>query len=259
MMISLLSIVPTRFYVIIKTLYSRLHGQKMRFTMNDGKIQIQEGKIFWTAPRSRCHLYSLGLVNRGESIGKSYQLEKIEFKRKDFIIDCGANMGDLQLYFVAVGLEVNYIGIEPNPLDYSYLKYNLKSESKALNVALWNVSEELQFFVDAASSSSSIIEPKKFDSTIIIHAKRLDSIDLPQRIKLLKIEGEGAEPEILLGSESILDRVEYISVDSGPERGTKEDSTSASVLNYLINRNFEVVSLNRGHRETILFKNRKIA
>ena len=126
-------------------------------------------------------------------------------------------------------------------------------------MVIWNVPNELQIFVNADSSSSSIIKPKKFDSTTIIRAKRLDSIGLPQRIKLLKVEREGAEPEILLGSESILDRVEYISVDSGPERGTKEDSTSASVLNYLISRNFDAISLNRGHRETKLFKNRRVA
>lgn len=45
------------------------------------------------------------------------------------------------------------------------------------------------------------------------------------KIKILKIEGEGAEPDILQGAASILDRLEYICVDCGPERGLAKDST----------------------------------
>ena len=55
------------------------------------------------------------------------------------------------------------------------------------------------------------------DSSVEVNTKTLDSFKYPQ-IKLLKIEAEGAELEVLQGSVDTLSNVEYISVDYGPER-----------------------------------------
>ena len=51
-----------------------------------------------------------------------------------------------------------------------------------------------------------------------VNTKALDSFKYPQ-IKLLKIEAEGAELEVLQGSVDTLSNVEYISVDYGPKEG----------------------------------------
>ena len=59
------------------------------------------------------------------------------------------------------------------------------------------------------------------EDLIILQKKkvaRLDNFNF-KKIKLLKVEAEGAEPEVLLGTAKILKRIEFISVDCGPERG----------------------------------------
>ena len=77
------------------------------------------------------------------------------------------------------------------------------------------------------------------------------------RIKLVKLEAEGAEPEILMGAMSIIDRIDYIVADIGPERGVKSESTLIEVLDILQKNNFEATKFgyNRG---ILLFKNKNI-
>ena len=58
-------------------------------------------------------------------------------------------------------------------------------------------------------------------------------------INVLKIEGEGAEPEILRGAEKTLQRVKYVCVDCGPERGMAKDSTLPPVCHYLLSQGFK--------------------
>jgi hypothetical protein len=61
----------------------------------------------------------------------------------------------------------------------------------------------------------------------------------PSKIRLLKVEAEGMEPEVLAGALKTLANVEYVAVDAGPERGG--DNTVAPVLNILVREGFEVL------------------
>ena len=222
------------------------------------KINSLKKNLTWYVHRDRLHLYLDGLEQRGKSIGKSYMLDDIKFKDGDVVLDCGANMGDLQLYFYSKKIVINYIGFEPNPLDYNCLSRNLLNNSKSVNIALWNSKSKLNFYVDSKSASSSLIEPPFFSEVIPVMASRLDEIELPSSIKLLKVEGEGAEPEILLGSIGVLDRIEYISVDAGPERGILQFSTKTEVSDTLERNGFSLIKENPFHRKTLLFRDKKL-
>ena len=48
--------------------------------------------------------------------------------------------------------------------------------------------------------------------------------------------------------------VEYISIDCGFERGFKQDSTISECSNYLIKKNFNMISFN-SPRIVVLYKN----
>jgi len=53
------------------------------------------------------------------------------------------------------------------------------------------------------------------------------------QIRLLKVEAEGAEPEVLLGAVPVFAQIDYITVACGPERGpdrTCTDEECASIL-----------------------------
>ena len=71
--------------------------------------------------RSRVALYRKSLLFRGQQLAKSYHLDKIDFLEDDLIVDIGANVGDLLLYFP---IDVRYIGIEPSPEEFKLLKLN---------------------------------------------------------------------------------------------------------------------------------------
>ena len=69
--------------------------------------------------------YSRGLFERGEGIGRVYFLDQINFKNGDSIIDCGANTGDLLLWFQNNNLEIKYTGFEPSLSEFECLKNNI--------------------------------------------------------------------------------------------------------------------------------------
>ena len=75
-----------------------------------------------------------------------------------------------------------------------------------------------------------------------------------KNIKLLKIEAEGAEPEVLSGAIATLKNTEYISVAYGNERGKDGLSTVVEVVNILISNNFEFIG-DSNLRKVGLFRN----
>ena len=94
---------------------------------------------------------------------------------------------------------------------------------------------------------SSLIEVKDYEQKIKIDTTTLDEIIEPlnKNVKLIKIEGEGAEPEILEGLNKHLRKVEYITVDAGFERGANEESTLVPCINYLTKNGFKLIDYSK--------------
>ncbi|MEL0207958.1 MAG: FkbM family methyltransferase [Gammaproteobacteria bacterium] len=79
---------------------------------------------------------------------------------------------------------------------------------------------EKTFYVDSDGADSSLFMPANFENEIKINCNRLDNLQFNKtNIKLLKLEAEGAEPEIIKGAGEILKKTEFVSADLGPERG----------------------------------------
>ncbi|MET1413008.1 FkbM family methyltransferase [Roseibium sp. HPY-6] len=199
--------------------------------------------------------YKDGLAPRALDLGKSYFLDRIDFVSGDVILDCGANVGDFYLWFLLKGIDVDYTGFEPSPVEFSCLRKNVNGKT-VHNIGLWNESGELTFYVSSQGADSSLIEPRHYDEKIVVETRRLDSL-ITGRVKLLKLEAEGAEPEILEGIGEQLQDIEYITADLGYERGVAAESTLVPTINFLLARNFELVEVGRG-RLCALFKNRRL-
>lgn len=200
--------------------------------------------------------YSNGIRKRGQELGEVYFLPLIHFRTGDRVIDCGANVGDLKIYFDSNDIDIEYIGIEPSPLEFECLVKNSPSHSTIYNLGLWNDECELDFYVSSHHADSSFIKPLQYTHVRKIPTKRLDSL-ISGRVKLLKIEAEGAEPEALEGCEHLLPHIDYISADLGFERGVHSECTLPQVTNYLLERGFELVEVGQP-RLVALFRNRKL-
>ena len=235
-----------RAFAKLFNLKSLLIGGTARLSWRDGMFFASDSKMPGVRIRFR-HvglglMYQFGIARRARSLGEDYFLNMIDFRDGDIVFDCGANIGDLKLWFRLHGIDVQYVGFEPAPMEFRCLVENV-APSKVFNVGLWNEEGVLRFYIASQSADSSLIEPAHYDEVIEVQTKRLDGF-LTEKVKCLKLEAEGAEPEILEGIGDKLHLVEYVTADCGWERGVKQESTLAPVTNFLVSRGFEMIAVN---------------
>ena len=190
--------------------------------------------------------YNRGLIHRGNEIAISYGINKIEFNKNDMVIDCGANVGDLFLYLRDKINHRNFLAVEPSSLEFEALVLNTPN-AKNLNIALADKDGESEFFVSNRKADSSLIEPKRFTEKITVKTTTIDSLFKNYNltnIKLLKLEAEGFEPEILEGAKNSIKNIHYIAIDGGYERGIKQEETFTKLTNLLIENGFSIIFVN---------------
>ena len=134
-------------------------------------------------------------------------------------------------------INVEYIAFEPDANTFDCLSLNNQS-GNLHNVALSNINKEEDFYLDNEGGNSSLIDFGA-QKSIKVQSKKLDSFNF-KNIKLLKIDAEGYEPEVLEGAVNTLKEIEYVSVDFGSERGVKQENTVAEVNKIMYENNFHL-------------------
>ena len=237
---------PIYLSVAAENLIAILRGKLVRFGADkDGILFAKESnkKLKFSNRRRGFWLYRNGISVREEFIFKSYCLQNIQFKQDDIVFDCGANSGDLYLKLSKLISSENYYAFEPNPADYNVLRFNASGAKNLFNLALGNKDSDLTFYIASSGGDSSLVEPKAYDEKIIVRVARLDSFFIERKInsiKLLKLEAEGFEPEILEGLGVMLQNCEYVAVDGGYERWKDSEQTLTTCTNYLLSNGFEM-------------------
>lgn len=197
-----------------------------------------------------------GVIAGVENLAKQYNLDQISTAPGDILLDCGANIGELGVW--ARTHKLRYIAFEPEDLEARCVDLNaFGGENKTARLALWSEEAVLNFFSKPTTADSSVIEMDGFDNVRRVQAKRLDAIvtDLPQSAKIiLKIEAEGAEPEVLAGAQNLLAQVDYVAIDCGFERGKEKAHTFVETNTLLVDNGFRVEKVNF-KRMTMLYKN----
>ena len=210
---------------------------------------------------SKC--YRKGLKERGLELAKSYNIDCLKFEEEDIVLDCGANYGDLMLYLEFLNIKLNYYAFEPGFEEYKALEANMKNMNTKIKkhtyqLGLGNSNSIKDFYYSPVDGDSSIIEIDCFVKKVQIEVIKLEDFVKQKlynkKIKLLKLEAEGAEPEVLEGSKEILKQVEYIAADLGPERGLNKNCTLTEVTNFLQEQNFVIQEFGYP-RITALFRN----
>jgi len=200
-----------------------------------------------------------GAIARLEQLARMYSLDTVEVADRDVVVDAGANIGELGMYYALVrGRDVNYFALEPVDKEVQCCRLNNPGKT-VLQQALWKENGRVRFYRSTAyNDDSSVIEPPHYESAADISAVTVEKfanrhgID---KIKTLKVETEGAEPEVLMGAEKILHRIEYVAADLGPERGPEEKSTFPMVVDFLYSRGFKLASEYGYYRRNFLFRN----
>ena len=245
-------------FVFFYNIYCYFKNFKIRAQYINQRYYVVDNLKTWQVyPLERFRFYVNGLKYRSEQISKEYLLKNIKFDDNDIIIDCGANNGDLYLCF---DKKIEYYGIEPSPIVFSNLQNNIKNQT-LINKALWkNQQKEIDFYLLDSSGDSSIFEIENYTKKITIETITLDNLidKINKRIKLVKLEAEGSEPEILEGLNKHLNLVEFITIDVGFERGLNQEQTLVPCLKYLTKLNFELIDFEARGRVTVLFKNKNI-
>lgn len=209
---------------------------------------------------SRIYRWMDGIGTKLRSLFIDYTGGNVKIEKGDIVIDCGANIGEFSIYCSSLGASV--FAFEPDPAEFQALRANGQDRFAAFNSALWCDSNGITLFSANETGDSSAFQTSSATESFWVSSCTLDEfiqnklfqVCEDTHIKLLKLEAEGGEPEILLGALNILDRIEYIAADLGPERGEQHENTVPTVVNLLARHGFEVVFYNPA-RSIFLFSN----
>lgn len=228
----------------------------------NGKLVYEENKFIKINQNSKLYYPNLRITRVLldekyflEHLYDSYLLNNIDFNDQDLVIDCGANVGELFLSIKSNNPNIQYIGFEPDDQVFECLQLN--TNLKSSNICLSNESGEKNFFIDSLGANSSVYESEPGMDSMVVKVEKLENLYPDTEIKLLKIDAEGSELEVLEGSKKIFNNIDYISVDCGAEKGVNQDTTFVDVNNYLISNNFSLIGINQ-NRLICLYRNNRV-
>ena len=234
----------------------RLKWEKSYFNCIDKTMPNFKMKIRHVKQCNRC--YEKGFKERADKLADLYFFKEINFKDNDILLDCGANVGDIKIWFILNYIKIDYIGFEPGNTEFELLKQNVHP-SIVYNLGLYNKNCNLKFYLRPDNAGSTIIKPKGNNKQTYIKVKKLEEF-INSWIKCIKIEVEGAEPEVVEGLGEKINNVEFITADLGFGRGENSESELIPVTNFLLKRDFELINFKVfGTRITALYKNKNIS
>ena len=243
---------PKNFCIFV----NKLSFVKVKVSYEDNFFIVKDdfGKFYYTNNRFTRMLG--GISNASKKLAKEYILEDLDFNNEDTVIDCGSNVGELCPYFMKKFPLINYVAFEPDREIFSALEKNHKFENGSKHrVALSDNEDDKELYIDSLGADTSL-EDNNSKNSYLIKTKKLDQFNF-EKVKLIKIDGEGHEEKILRGAEKTLLNTQYVSVDHGAEKGVDNARTTPEVYSFLIDIGFKPL-MSSGFREITLFKNMNI-
>ncbi|RLS41708.1 MAG: FkbM family methyltransferase [Planctomycetota bacterium] len=252
--------VPGSIYCACVNAMNFVQGRRHRvLPFENGVLSISDGDdTIYISQRKRHPRYKKGITKWVNSLAAQYQLNRISLAPGGVFIDCGANVGELGIWARRNGLE--YHAFEPESKEARCCDLNnYRGEARTNRMGLWFEDTELKFYSKAHSADSSFIEISQYDSIKTVKVATLDQYVQQKNIKaieVLKIEAEGAEPEVLRGAEKTLRRCHFVTIDCGCERGIKGENTIRDACNSVYERGFRMIdTMVSNERVILMFEN----
>ena len=172
------------------------------------------------------------------ALRREWASETIELFRRFFLaneggtyLDIGANIG-LTLFPIAQNTTVQCYGFEPEPRNFAYLNQGLRENCTGKNVvvhqlALFDRKSKLEFALSDANFGDHRIHTVNRDGSpedasqgiILVGADRLDDVMDVSRLKrpiAIKIDTQGAEPNIFSGGAKTMAAAELLALEFAP-------------------------------------------
>lgn len=152
-----------------------------------------------------------------ELTNDEYQLRQIPFEAGDVIVDVGAHVGMVAIWLALRHPQITVIAVEPEPLNLSHLRTNIAAHGvNNIVVVPQAVTADRRPLSIARPPSNSGGAGCYYDqiagyATSQVNSTTLDAIFdefVPGRCRLLKVDCEGAEHEILPASQA-LQRIDW--------------------------------------------------
>lgn len=221
---------PTRSYLALQELVRPIlqkdrtrNGRTVSILDNGYRVNWPDGTAFHFAHAQRYgrYMHRDGLSYIFNFMLNKYQNQKVKVEPGDVVVEVGSNVGEFACAISPTASRI--LAFEPDPNALPSLRRNARLYHNiiVLPYAAGSTDGEITFFIETATSDSSVIEPKKWSQKIVVPTRNLASIlseHSINQVDFLKVEAEGYEPEILEGSEDVLHLVKKISVDCSPER-----------------------------------------
>ena len=162
----------------------------------------------------------------------------MDYKPGDVVIDIGAQVGVVSAYLGKKYPFLRIIAFEPVKENYDRLVRNLDANDidnvTALNMAVTSDGRKVSMdgSLDMNSGSMNIYGKDKgaIESTTIDMLMKAYDID---NIRLLKIDCEGSEYEILEGSEHLLDKIDAIRGEIHPMAGKSQQDLMTLIQKHI--------------------------
>ena len=202
-------------------------------------------------------LYPNGILKGSERMIVKYLPSNFKISKADVVVEVGANIGEFAIAMSNNG--ANVYSFEPDAEVFKCLELNT---FKSNNIILYPIAcsdhdGKVRFYLSSNDADSSVIPPEFYTSVLEVECLTLSTIcfeKIKKPIRLLKVEAEGYEPEVLSTLNLCQENIQNITVDAGPERfgkSTKEDVSKLLVDNgYLISYKDDIVF---GSKEGITF------
>ncbi len=196
-------------------------GRAVRLRRDGDFVRVHDGVRQITVPHVRYASNFRGGVNdRLESVSDKYLGGTGYSPREgDIVVDIGAGIGEFTLWCADKGARV--VAFEPDPQAFDCLGRNtfMHSSVSIFRYALWKERVDLRLHSSLDTLESSLIEDGRANAqTADVEAWPLDQVQFMAQlavIDLMKVDGEGVEPEILAGAARTLRRTRVLVVDVG--------------------------------------------
>ena len=196
-----------RFDIVRKALRYQLEGKINRLTRSHSSKRRQLAVFAFDYVTTQIILDGLYEIDELELFTQWLTSLSGENVFDGLAVDVGANIGNHSLFFSDFFTEV--LAFEPHPVTFKILSINasLASNVKCLNFGLSSSEGLAEIVIDGRNMSGARVEKKGHSASTCIHLKTLDSAlraaeGMP--VRLLKIDVEGHEAEVLVGAEATI-------------------------------------------------------